>query len=123
MQDWHKVKKLYKEGIPKKAIARKLNISKNTVKKLLKLEEPPEYKREYYPSKIDSYKDQIRIWYLDPKYDFIGTRIYSELKKLGYKGSINPIYRFLNILNEEKRDIISKSNCKSRNSLWRASSI
>ena len=41
MQDWHKVKKLYKEGIPKKAIARKLNISKNTVKKLLKLEEPP----------------------------------------------------------------------------------
>ena len=108
MQDWHKVKKLYKEGIPKKAIARKLNISKNTVKKLLKLEEPPEYKREYYPSKIDSYKDQIRIWYLDPKYDFIGTRIYSELKKLGYTGSINPIYRFLNILNEEKRDIISK---------------
>ena len=81
MQDWHKVKKLYKEGIPKKAIARKLNISKNTVKKLLKLEEPPEYKREYYPSKIDSYKDQISICYLDPKYDFIGTRIYSELKQ------------------------------------------
>ena len=37
MQDWHKVKKLHREGMPKKAIARKLNISKNTVKKLLKL--------------------------------------------------------------------------------------
>lgn len=85
---------MYKEGIPKKAIARKLNISKNTVKKLLKTRKNHQNIKEYYPSKIDSYKDQIRIWYLDPKYDFIGTRIHSELKKLGYKGSINPIYRF-----------------------------
>ncbi|MBP2029059.1 transposase [Acetoanaerobium pronyense] len=108
LQDWHKVNKLYKEGMPKKAIARKLKISKNTVKKLLKLQEPPEYKRDYYPTKIDSFKDQIRVWYLDPKYDFIGTRIYSELKQLGYCGSINPIYRYLNVLNEEKSEIISK---------------
>lgn len=29
------------------------------------------------------YKEQIRTWYLSPEYNFIGTRIFNELKKIG----------------------------------------
>jgi hypothetical protein len=39
---------------------------------------------------------------LDKQYAYIGTRIFNELCKLGYQGSINPVYRYLETLNEEK---------------------
>ncbi|AOY76250.1 hypothetical protein [Clostridium formicaceticum] len=66
-------------------------MSKNTVKHLIKQKKSPKYKREHYSTKIDHYKDKIREWYLSPQYDFIGTRIYRELRQIGYEGSINPI--------------------------------
>ncbi len=109
MHDWEAVMRLYRAGVPKKAIARNLKMSKNTVKSLIKKKKPPKYEREYYPTKIDDYKDQIREWYLNPRYDFIGTRIYRELKKKGYEGSINPIYRYLLTLKEEKNEINKKA--------------
>ena len=49
---------------------------------------------------------------MDPEYNFIGTRIFNELKKLGYTGSIGPIYRFLKTLNEEKREISRKATIR-----------
>ena len=93
-----------------KAIARTMKMSKNTVKKLIKAEEAPRYKREYYKTKIDEYKPQISQWCLDPYYDFNGTRIHRELKKIGYDGSINPIYRFLAKLSDEKSEVSKKAS-------------
>lgn len=107
--DCENVKRLFKSGMKIKAIARTMQMSKNTVKKLIKAEEAPRYKREYYKTKVDVHKEQISEWYLDPKYDFNGTRIYRELKKLGYDGSINPIYRFLSTLRNEKREVSKKA--------------
>lgn len=49
---------------------------------------------------------------MDPEYNFIGTRIFNELKKLGYTGSIGPVYRFLKTLNEEKREISKKATMR-----------
>lgn len=112
MHDWEAVMRLYRAGVPKKAIARNLNMSKNTVKSLIKKTKAPKYERDHYPSKIDGYKDQIREWYLNPKYDFIGTRIHRELKQIGYKGSINPIYRYLLVLKEEKAEISKKATVR-----------
>jgi len=103
--DCETVKRLFKSGMKIKAIARTLKMSKNTVKKLIKAEEAPRYKREYYKTKIDEYKPRITEWYLSPQYDFNGTRIYRELKKIGYTGSINPIYRFLAKLSDQKSDV------------------
>lgn len=62
----------------------------------------PKYVRAISPTIIDEYKDIIRKWYLDKHYNFNGTRIYNELCKLKYTGTINPIYRYLDTLNEEK---------------------
>lgn len=112
VHDWVEVKRLHMRGVKIKQIAKQLKISKNTVKSLLKKQEAPKYHRSIYPTKIDKYKEQIKTWYLDPKYDFIGTRIYEELKNIGYLGSISPIYRYLNSLNDEKRKISSKATVR-----------
>ena len=107
VRDWYTVKNMHNKGVPIKQIARELNMSKNTVKSLIKKEAEPKYSRSVSVTSIDAYKDKIREWYLDKRYDYIGTRIFNELCKLGYEGSINPVYRYLETLNEEKT-LISK---------------
>jgi transposase len=102
VRDWYTVKNMYNKGVPIKQIARELNMSKNTVKSLIKKEDEPKYSRSCTQTSIDDYKDKIREWYLDKRYNYIGTRIFNELCKLGYQGTINPIYRYLETLNQEK---------------------
>lgn len=112
LQDWYRVKELHRNGVSKKKIARDLGMSKNTVKKLIALEEEPKYRRKKGPTKIDDFKDLIRAWYLDKEYDFNGTRIYRELCKKGYEGGINPIYRFLSLLDGEKAMVSRKATVR-----------
>lgn len=81
-------------------------MSKNTVRKLLKESEAPTYKRLSYASKVDAYKEQIIEWRCAP-YLFNGTRIFRELQKCGYGGSIGPVYRFLAKIDEDIQDHIS----------------
>lgn len=107
LEDWAAVQKVYKQTKSKRATAKVLEISRNTVKRLLDMTEPPVYHRTKYPSKIDEYKELIIKWRCEP-YGFIGTRIYRELKEKGYTGSIGPIYRFLRKVDEDVGDHISK---------------
>ena len=108
LQQWAAVTELHRQKVPKQQIAKQLNMSRNTVKRLLSLKEEPRYIREYYPSKMEPYMEKIILWRTDPEYDFNGTRIFRELKKLGYTGTINPIYRILQKLDEESHGEISK---------------
>ena len=103
---------MFNKGVPIKQIARELHISKNTVKSLIKKEDEPKYSRSVSPTSIDDYKDKIREWYLDKRYDYIGTRIFNEMTKLGYQGTINPIYRYLETLNEEKSSISKRATVR-----------
>ncbi len=112
VHDWIAVHRLYKQGTPINKIARDFGISRNTVKRLLRLDEEPKYSREYYATKIDPYKDFIKDWYLNPKYDFNGTRIFRELKKIGYEHSISPVYRYLKSLKENKNKIPKKATVR-----------
>jgi len=109
VREWITVKRMYERGMPIREIARELKISRNTVKRLIKCGEEPHYKKRTYDTKIDPYLEQIKIWYLSPEFNFIGTRIYRELKKLGYDGSISPIYRYLNKLKDDKINIPMKA--------------
>lgn len=46
MEDWAEIRRLHRaEGMAIRAIARRLGISKNTVKKALGSHEPPKYER------------------------------------------------------------------------------
>ena len=100
LQDWATVPKLHKKNKSVTEISKDLGMSRTTVYKLLELAEKPVYTRTDYPCKVDKYSDQIIEWRINPEYDFNGTRIFKELKKLGYTGSITPVYTFLNRLSE-----------------------
>lgn len=100
LKDWAAVHRVYGKTKSKRATASILGISRNTVKRLLAMKEEPVYHRTSYSSKIDPYKEQIIEWRCEP-YDFNGTRIFRELKKLGYSGSISPVYRFLKKVDED----------------------
>lgn len=100
LQDWAAVQRVYKQTHSKRKTAKILNISRNTVKKLLELKEEPIYNRTIYKSCLDEYKELIIEWRCEP-YEFNGTRIFKELKKKGYSGSIGPVYRFLQRVDED----------------------
>ncbi len=87
-------------------------MSRNTVKRLMKLKEKPKYTRTNYPSKVDVYMDQIIMWRTSPEYDFNGTRIFEELRQKGYDGSINPIYRAFKKVDEEKVEVSRRATVR-----------
>ena len=62
LEDWAAVQKVYKQTKSKRSTADILGISRNTVKKLLLLSEPPKYHRIEYGTKIDNYKEKIIEW-------------------------------------------------------------
>ena len=109
LQQWAAVHELYKRKINISQIAKQLGMSRNTVKKLLREKEVPRYLRTHYPSKMDVYMDRIIMWRTMSEYDYNGTRIYKELKALGYAGSINPLYRILKNIESNKHEISPKA--------------
>ena len=111
LQDWAAVQRVYKQTHSKRETAKILKISRNTVKKLLELKEEPTYKRTVYKSCLDEYKELIIEWRCEP-YEFNGTRIFKELKDKGYTGSIGPVYRFLQRVDEDVGLISSKATVR-----------
>lgn len=61
VEDWAEIRRLHRaEGMPIRAIARHLRVSKNTVKKALASHEPPKYQRAPTGSAVDAFEPQIR---------------------------------------------------------------
>lgn len=111
MEDWAAVQRVYKQTGSIRGTARLLGIARNTVKRLLGMKNEPVYKRSVYPSKLESFKDQIIEWRCAP-YEFNGTRIFNELKNRGYDGSIGPVYTFLRRIDEDIGHISSKATTR-----------
>ena len=61
MEDWAEIRRLRRsEGMAIQAIARRLRMSRNTVKKALASDEPPRYQRAAKGSIVDAVEPQIR---------------------------------------------------------------
>jgi transposase len=61
VEDWAEIRRLHRaEGVPIKVIARRLGISKNTVRKALASAAPPAYQRAAKGSIVDAVEPQIR---------------------------------------------------------------
>ena len=99
MYKWQQVKALRAQGFHVKQIARRVKLSKNTVKKYLKSVDPPAFRRREYTSKADPYVGDIKEM-LSKK--FIGTRIYEELRASGFTGSLSTVERVIHAIKEEK---------------------
>jgi len=54
LREWAAVQELHKRKVPILRIAKQLKMSRNTVKKLIRLKEEPKYTRNHYPSKVVS---------------------------------------------------------------------
>ncbi|MEW9534769.1 IS21 family transposase [Microbispora sp. NPDC049125] len=62
VEDWAEIRRLHRaEGMPIKAIARRMGISKNTVKRALAAEAPPRYQRASRGSIVDVVEPQVRL--------------------------------------------------------------
>ena len=61
VEDWAEIRRLHRaEGMPIKAIARTMSVSKNTVRRALRSGEPPRYQRKPRGSVVDAAEPQIR---------------------------------------------------------------
>jgi len=93
MEDWVTIRNLRERGYSIKKIARELKVSKNTVRRALRSELPPKYLRpQRVNPNIEPFRDSISEMLSK---DLIGTRIFKELKKLGYSGSRSALYNYL----------------------------
>ena len=61
MEDWAEIRRLHRsEGMAVKAIARKMGVSRNTVRAALRAVDPPRYKRASAGSIVDAVEHEIR---------------------------------------------------------------
>jgi transposase len=61
VEDWAEIRRLHRaEQMPIKAIARKLGVGRNTVRRALASDEPPRYRRPAKGSIVDTVEPQIR---------------------------------------------------------------
>ncbi len=111
LEDWAAVQRVYRQTKSIRATSRTLHISRNTVRRLLKMNETPKYSRTNYPSKLDAFKEQIIAWRCEP-FCYNGTRIFRELKERGYTGSIGPVYYYLRKVDEDIDHISNKATTR-----------
>lgn len=88
MEDWAEVHRLFhREGRPKAAIARQLEMSRNTVDRLLGVTEPPRYVRRPTGSQLDPFTERIAAM-LAAEPTVRATVIRERLQAQGYRAGI-----------------------------------
>ncbi len=86
VQEWAEIRRLaLAEGMGKKAIARKLGLSRNTVRAALRSEEPPAYHRTPPGSKLDPYRAEIASLLRDES-DMPAKRVAEIIAEQGFRG-------------------------------------
>jgi len=107
VEKWTVVRYLHAQGVSQRAIAKKLGISRNTVRRALETDEPPKYVRasEAISEKLRPFVDDIKEMFLEKK--LIGSRILREIRGRGYQGSQSTLYRYLSQL--KKKNLAEKA--------------
>ena len=100
MYKWHQVKLLKAKGTSIREIARLLKLSKNTVKKYLKSSHPPQFKAKQRKKLLDPFQSEMEEMLSK---GFIGTRIYNELVKQGYSGSLPTVHRQVAAMKKQEK--------------------
>lgn len=100
-EDWMDLHALRREGHSIKAIARLSGLSRNTVRRQLRLEAPTTFRSPARPSCLDPHKA-----YLEKRLgecSLSAVRSLAEIRPMGYAGSIDVLRRYLHGLRGERR--------------------
>jgi len=96
---------MHKRGLSQRKIARRLGMSRNTVKKYL---DNPEvlgaYGRKKRPSKLDAYEGNIKKW-VDEDNEYTAAWIYDRLRAMGYSGSYELVKLKVRKLKQERNRV------------------
>lgn len=104
---WAEVHRLHeRENLNKTAIARRLGMSRNTVDRLLGLEQPPNYERRSRGSLLDAFKPDIaELLEEDPEVP--ATVVLEVISRRGYRGRITILKDYLQL--ERPRYLAARS--------------
>lgn len=98
---WTTIRYLHAQGVGLRAIAKQLDVSRNTVRHALRADGPPSRNRAARTNpKLAPFADVIATMVFEKK--FIGSRILREIKKTGYEGKPTALYDYLAILKEDR---------------------
>ena len=111
---WHIEKKetvleilvLRRKGLTQREIAKKLGISRNTVKKYIENQGYPERDRSKPNRKslVDRFQGNIAAW-LEEDMEYKATWIYDRLRPMGFDGSYEIVKRAVHAIKEERQRI------------------
>lgn len=88
MEDWAEIRRLSKaEGVPIKEIARRLGVSRNTVRAALDSDRPPRYERAPRGRVVDGFEPQIRA--LLAEWPTMPASVVAE--RIGWPYTMNPL--------------------------------
>lgn len=97
MEKWATIRYLRAQGKGVRAIARELDVGRNTVRRAVQAATTPRYERPGRPNpKLEPFTTQIQEWV--HRDHLIGSRILRELKQRGYQGKPTALYRYLRTL-------------------------
>ena len=87
MERWAELRREhFVRRVPIKELARRYGVDRNTVRRALRAEEPPRYRRPPRPSKLEPFKDEIHsLLRADAKLS--GVRVRELIEPLGFDGS------------------------------------
>lgn len=94
------IREMRERGMSISEIAREMHMSRNTVKKHLRLDRPAEYTRSKRKSKLDPVKPIMKL--LIDKYNLSAVRILEEIRKWGYDGSYTISKDYCSTLRKER---------------------
>lgn len=101
---WTTIRFLHVQGKGIWAIAKELDLSRNTVREALRSDMRPAYTRaKRLNPRITPFADQIAVMLFEKK--FIGSRILREVRQLGYTGGPTALYEYLADRKEERTRI------------------
>jgi transposase len=97
---------LHRKGLKQRAIAKRLGISRNTVKKYIdnpQLVFEPVHSRAR-PSRLDPFEDNIKAW-IEEDASYKATWIYDRLFNMGFTGSYEIVKRKVHTLKDELQKV------------------
>jgi len=86
VEQWAEIRRMqFVERLSIKEIHRRTGRDRKTIRRALRLAEPPRYRRRARPSKLDPFRDEIdRLLRRDPRLP--GKRVRELIEELGYEG-------------------------------------